>query len=1148
MRIFVDRGGTFTDLIAVDADGRLHVRKVLSADPDRDEDPVVVAVKHMVEAIGEAPESVHLGTTVATNALLTRRGARTALVMTQGLGDLAWIGDQTRPELFSLEIRRSPPLHEICIEACERLSVDGAVLAPLDVDGVRRDLHRARDHGCEAVAICLLHGWQHDVHETMIASIAREVGFSDDAIARSSDVPVEQLVPRLQTLTVDAALTPVLQASLTALVAFLGGVPLRCMHSAGGLTEGSGIRGAQAVLSGPAGGVVGAAAVAEAAGCTQAVTLDMGGTSTDVAWWDGVLERRDDTVIGGLRIALPALRVETIAAGGGSICTFDGIRLRVGPDSAGADPGPACYGRGGPATITDCLIVLGRLPADALPNVFGPRRTAGADARASRRALEALHAAMIGTDAALQSTEALARSCCDLAVEAMAAAVRRMSTAQGRSLTDVALVAFGGAGGLLACPLADALGMTRVLTHPLGGLLSAWGIGLARGRQLRRMSVRIPLHDPAAWQETKNVSDILSKKASGTSLHIHVAVPDWDRSVMLPADLLKTPESAHEAFRAACVQRFGWDPGNVEPVITAVQVETIEPEPGMPSTKAATRSDRLVGVNLDGPSVIIESGSTVHIDAGWRGRLLDDGTLQLDRVVDSPAHAFADDATSVTLVAYRMQAIAEEMGALLRFTARSVNIRERLDYSCAIFTPRGDLIANGPHMPVHLGSMGASVRHVLDACPESLGPGDAVLLNDPFRGGTHLPDLTVVSAVYDDRGERIAMVASRGHHSDIGGTTPGSMPPNATTLAEEGVVIDALPLVRDGILDESGLRTMLAAGPWPCRAPDRVLDDLRAQLAANQRGRLAVESLARSLGTPTLLTLVARVLDQGESLVRRCIGTLRGGEATMPIDAGGAIKVRVQPDGTDLIVDFTGTAPQASGNGNAPPAVTRAALLYVLRCLVDESIPLNDGCLRPVQLTLPEGSILSPSPGAAVAGGNVETSQLVVDALVAACGVQSASQGTMNNLAFGDDTVQHYETICGGTGAGPSFDGAHCVQGHMTNSRLTDPEVLERRFPVRLWRLQRRQGSGGRGTHCGGDGVVRELECLQPMQVSLLLGRRSVAPPGLDGGGAGRSGAQHVVHADGTVEPLPARCVLDAAAGDRVVIETPGGGAFGPEQ
>jgi 5-oxoprolinase (ATP-hydrolysing) len=722
----------------------------------------------------------------------------------------------------------------------------------------------------------------------------------------------------------------------------------------------------------------------------------------------------------------------------------------------------------------------------------------------------------------------------------MAAAVRLLSTAQGRSLENAALVAFGGAGGLLACPLAAVLGMKRVLTHPLGGLLSAWGIGLAQGRTLRRTTIRVGLHDPSA---RRTVSDALSCDAARSSCHIHLAVPDWDRSIVLPEALLNDPEAAHVAFREACMQRYGWDPGNESPVITAVQEETIEPPRLGPRESAAFRGSLPKGEVLCGPRVVKHPGSTVFIDANWTGIVLDNGTLQLDCISVHQASDVSE--ASVTLLAHRMQAIAEEMGALLRFTARSVNIRERLDYSCAIFTPDGALIANGPHMPVHLGSMGASVQHVLKACPSLLGPGDAVLLNDPYRGGTHLPDLTIVSAVFDAHGERIAMVASRGHHSDVGGITPGSMPPNATTLAQEGVVIDALSIVRDGAFNEAAVRSVLASGPWPCRAPDRVVDDLRAQLAANQRGRVAVEALAASLGTRALSALMAGVLDQGEALVRRCLSSLHGGQASMPIDGGGAIEVVLRCEGDEVEVDFTGTAPQSGGNSNAPEAVTRAALLYVLRCLVDDVIPLNDGCLRPVRLILPKGSILSPAQGAAVAGGNVETSQLVVDALLSAFGVQSASQGSMNNVAFGDDTLQHYETVCGGTGAGPYFDGAHCVQSHMTNSRLTDPEILERRFPVRLWQLQRRLGSGGHGAHRGGDGVVRMFECLAPLQVSLLSGRRETVPPGCLGGLAGSAGMQRVVHEDGTVEVLGGRFVLHAKAGDRVVIETPGGGGFG---
>ncbi|MCH2136155.1 MAG: hydantoinase B/oxoprolinase family protein [Phycisphaerales bacterium] len=1147
MKVFVDRGGTFTDVIAVDDAGELHTRKVLSVDDD-----VVDPVSDAISTLSAVPSLVHLGTTVATNALLTRSGVPTALVLTQGLGDLAWIGDQRRPSLFDLNIRRPAPLHQICLEAPERLAVDGRVLLPLDHDIMRSRLQSALDQGCSALAICLLHGWAHGGHERQIRDLAVDMGFDAARVVCSSDCPVEGLIPRMQTLVADAALTPVVQQSLGPLRRTLAGADLACMHSAGGLVDSSAFRGVQAVLSGPAGGVVAAAQVARAAGVERTLTLDMGGTSTDVAWIEGELERSPETHVGGLTLAVAALKVETVAAGGGSICHFDGVRLRVGPDSAGAHPGPACHGLGGPPTITDCLVVLGRLPADVLPSTFGPNGNAPADAQASKRALEVLHAEMKRVGAALGSIEALAQACCDLALEHMAAALRRISTEQGRSLADAALVAFGGAGGLLACPLAARLNIGCVLCHPLGGLLSAMGIAQARPRRIHRSSVRVDLHDPSARAQVEAHVD-----ADATDVHIEVAIEDWDRAVTLPAVLLRDPVRAHQAFREACLKRYGWDPGVSPAVIIAVRSERVDAAPasiewsdGTDDTPAPAgdriyRHELRTGHRILGPCVVVEIGSTVFVDEGFEALVLAGGTLQITPRQRPPQPLVADDAAGGALAASRLSAIADEMGALLRFTARSVNIRERLDYSCAIFTPEGDLVANGPHMPVHLGSMGASVRHVMETCSDAAGPGDAVLLNHPFRGGTHLPDLTVVSRVFDENGAALAWVASRGHHSDVGSTVPGSMPPDATTLEEEGVIIDALPLVRDGKLQEASLRLALSQSKWPCRAPDRVLDDLRAQLAANQRGINAIEAFACQVGPSMVRTLMGRVLDQGEALVRQALKGCSGGETAMLLDEGGEVQVRVEPEDEALTIDFRGTRPCAEGNTNAPEAVTRAAVLYVLRALAGSEIALNDGCLRPVRIMLEPGSLLSPPSGVAVAGGNVETSQQVVDALLAALGLQAASQGTMNNLAFGDGTLQHYETICGGTGAGPSFDGAHCVQAHMTNSRLTDPELLERRFPVRLWRLERRLGSGGEGTHRGGDGVCREVEWRAPLRVSLLSSRRLIASPGLAGGAAGQCGRQWRVLPDGSVEPLEGRCVIDVEVGERLVIETPGGGGWG---
>ena len=1165
LKVHIDRGGTFTDLIGVDDGGTAHVRKVLSSTPGA----VCDGLEALVQDTQCKLSAVRLGTTVATNALLTGRGVPTALVTTAGLGDLAWIGDQTRPSLFALNIQRAAPLHACCIEAVERLDVDGSMLEPLDEALLHDQLLAAFNQGCRAVAVCLLHGWSHHVHERRVRDIAVDVGFAPQAVACSWDLPVEGFVPRLQTLVADAALTPIVQDSLAALFDLLGDVPLKCMQSAGGLVEAAKLRGAQAVLSGPAGGVVAAADVATTIGCSRAVSLDMGGTSTDVAWWDGEHERQTTTTIGSTHLAVPALKVETIAAGGGSICTFDGVRLSVGPDSASARPGPACYRHGGPLTLTDCLVVLGRLPTALLPFLFGAGGTEEADSSASEAALQEVHASMASAKCALASPQMLAQAFVDIAVESTAAAIRRISTQQGKQLEGTALVAFGGAGPLVGCAVADALGMDTVLVHPMAGVLSAWGIGCASTRIVRRATLHGDLDAADALDRIDAMAaalqldaqrDVPADESFRVDTRIHVGVPDWDRSIVLPRASIDAFDRGRGAFRTACRRRFGWDPLDVPTFINAVEVELVAnaPASGGAALKLAHvqtprpqgdwihRATLGAGEGVEGPRVVAQHGSTVFVEQGWSARVVDGEVLALTRVVPRSVPESKLNAAAKALFANRVRFIALDMGDLLQRTARSVNIRDRKDYSCAVFTSTGDLIANGPHMPVHLGSMGASVKHVLSQRAGQLKSGDAVVLNDPYRGGTHLPDLTVVSPVFDVSGQRlIAMVASRGHHSDVGGMTPGSMGPEATTLQQEGVVLDNLLLVSEGRLLEQDLRLALSQGPWPCRAPDRVVDDLRAQIAANGRGCNELRQLNCELGDRAMASLMESLLEQGDALVRRSMKDIRPGAATMKLDCGGVIAVAVQADGDTMHVDFTGTRPQVQSNINAPPAVTRAALLYVLRCLIDDPIALNDGCLRSVELVVPKGSVLSPEPGAAVAGGNVETSQLVVDALLAALDMQAASQGTMNNLAFGDDALQHYETICGGTGAGPDFMGGSCVQGHMTNSRLTDPEVLERRFPVRLRQLRRRQGSGGQGQRVGGDGVVRVLELKAPLQVSLLSGRRLYAPPGLHGGGSGESGRQHVEHADGVSQQLPGCFVLDGETGDRIVIETPGGGGWG---
>ena len=1166
----VDRGGTFTDAVGVGPDGLVRTAKVLSEVSGRSDDAITAAVRAVVEPAGatlDDVDSLRIGTTVATNALLTRTGARTALVTTRGLGDLAWIRDQSRPELFALRVERPEPIAAMVIEADERLSVDGQVLIPLDEGGLRDRLAGARAAGMESVAVCLVHGWMHEEHERAAARIAREVGFEE--VVTSADAPLRGFVSRLATLSADAALTPILHRGLRPVARAFGTGRILCMQSGGGLVGLARFRGVRALLSGPAGGVIGARAVARRGGFGRAVAFDMGGTSTDVAWLGAELERFAETRIAGERLAEPMLGVHTIAAGGGSVCRFDGGRLRVGPESAGADPGPACYRRGGPCTVTDCNIVLGRVPVSRFPAVFGPGEDQGPSDEASREAVESVGLSLGGA----MAIEQVAEGCLAIAVEATAAAVRKISIEQGRDLAEAAFVAFGGAGGQIACRVAEAIGVRTVLFHPRAGVLSAWGIACAERRALRRRSVEVEL-SPAALREVEESLGVMEREARAElggggrcERRVTLRSRDWDRGVLVGFGPMA---EMTEAFCAACRKRYGFDPGPDGAVIASAEVEAIA-EAGFPNAEGeagggetSAESTRVffggrwcevpvvargalsVGRVIDGPAMVLEDGATVVIDPGWRAEVMDDGTLRCDRVGESGVRvSSAEDPVLLAVFGHRFRAIADEMGAVLRATARSVNIRERLDFSCAVFDAAGSLIANGEHMPVHLGSMGESVRHVIAAFGDRLGPDDAVLLNDPYHGGTHLPDLTLVSPVFV-AGESRFFVASRGHHADIGGVAPGSMAPGAKTLEEEGVVIDGFVFREGGRMRTAELRALLGGGRYPCRAPDRVIDDLRAQLAANQRGIEGLLGLAGEYGVDVVADQARRLQVYAEAAVRRLVRTLRPGEARVPTDGGGEIRLRVDIDGDGAVFDFSGTSRQRGDALNAPPAVTHAAVLYAIRCLLDDDIPLNEGCLRAARIQIPEGCVLRPRPGAAVAGGNVETSQLVVDALFAAMGVLANSQGTMNNLSFGDEGVQYYETICGGLGAGAGFAGASAVQGHMTNSRLTDPEVLESRFPVRLWRFGRRAGSGGGGRWHGGDGAVREIEFLRPMTVSMLAGRRETAPAGGGGGGAALVGTQHAVSNSGETEPLTGQWTREFGAGERLVIETPGGGGWGP--
>ena len=1188
----IDRGGTFTDVVARDPAGRLHVHKVLSRDPSRSIDPAVRAIGEVLarnRAAGGRVDDVRLGTTVATNALLERTGARTVLVTTRGLGDLLRIGYQHRPDIFAREIRLPPPLYARVVEAEERIDADGTVLEPLDERALAAALEAARRDGCVSVAIALLHAADHPAHERAAARVARAAGYTEVTVSHEV-APIAGLVARGDSAVADAYLTPVLSAYLRGFVRDLeaahGSARLAAMQSNGGLVDAAGFRGINSVLSGPAGGVVGLAAVAEASGLARLVGFDMGGTSTDVSLYAGRLPRRASTEIDGVRLHVPMMDVHTIAAGGGSIVRYSDGRLQVGPASAGADPGPACYRRGGPATVTDCNLVLGRISAAHFPRVFGPSGDLPLDVDASRARLAAI-ADEIARDGTRWSVEALAEAFLTVAVGRMANAIRELALGQGHDPAQFALLPFGGAAGQHACAVAEALAMDTVLLDPLAGVLSAHGIGLARRRCVRRRGTEFTCDDAGVARAAREL-DVLAASAvaelsrqgvdaaaAQTIATVGLRHRGSDTSIEIGwtdrGGLLAGYAEAHRRL-------YGYEPTGLEVVIAECRVEAIErgTEPVAATAVAddgaattgrgvarlwldgawrdaalVTRADCVPGEQLAGPALLAERGATVWIAPGWTAHADASGRLRLQRT--SPArHVDAADAAPDPMRLEVMNGlymhVAEQMGVVLRQTASSVNIRERLDYSCAIFDGDANLVANAPHMPVHLGSMGASVEAVIARLGRDLRPGDACMVNSPYAGGTHLPDITVVTPVFDESGRQVRyFTASRAHHADVGGITPGSMPPGSRTIDEEGALIEPVLIVRDGVLDEAAVRALLAQGRWPARNPSQNLADLRAQLAANARGARELARAADELGAATLLAYMRHVQDNAEACMRRAISNLRDGRWRVEMDDGPCIEVavRVDRDHGTAIVDFSGTSPQGAHNFNAPRAVTVAAVLYVFRTLIDEPIPMNAGCLRPITILVPPGSMLDPRPPGAVVAGNVETSQCIVDALYGALGLQAASQGTMNNFTFGNERHQYYETIAGGSGAGHGFHGASGVQTHMTNSRLTDPEVLERRYPVLLREFSIRTGSGGRGEWHGGDGLVRSVEFREPMTAAILANRRRVPPFGLAGGEPGTRGTTRVIRRDGRSEWLGATAQVAVDVGDVFEIATPGGGGYG---
>jgi 5-oxoprolinase (ATP-hydrolysing) len=1193
-RFWIDRGGTFTDIVARRPDGTLVTAKLLSEDPGRYRDAAVAGIRRLMGLAASEPlpageiAEVRMGTTVATNALLERKGERTVLLTTEGFGDALRIGTQARPNLFARRIVLPGMLYERVIEVDERMAADGTELRTVDVRRTRLALEEAYATGCRAAAIVFLHGYRFPEHEKQVEGLARAAGFEQVSVGHRAS-PLMKIVGRGDTTVADAYLSPVLRRYVDEVAGQLNGVPLMFMQSNGGLADARRFQGKDAVLSGPAGGVVGAVRTAAAAGFDRVIGFDMGGTSTDVAHWAGSFERSTETVVAGVRLRTPMLDVHTVAAGGGSVCVFDGARLRVGPASAGANPGPACYRRGGPLTVTDCNVSLGKIRPEFFPRVFGPSGDQPLDADAARRRLDAVVQAVAEATGRTMTREEIAEGFVRIAVENMANAIKTVSIQRGHDVTKYVLNGFGGAAGQHACLVADALGINRVLLSPMAGVLSAYGIGLADVVTIRERAVEAPL-DEAAMPRLDAVLKALGEEAETelgrqgipperrrlTAL-VRVKVEGTDTPLPVAAGTL---DAMRAAFDAAHRAQFGFGTAGRALTVEAASVEAVgraedgseaaSPPPGgdgrLPHRLAGVtmrsggrdwptlvfdRDQLHTGNRLFGPVLLREATATTVIEPGWMAEVRPDGALVLTRHEPLPKRrAAGTSADPVLLEVFNnlFRSIAEQMGFTLERTAVSVNIKERLDFSCALFDAAGNLVANAPHVPVHLGSMGESVRAVIDARGEAIKPGDVFMLNDPYHGGTHLPDITVVTPVWDEAGtEVLFFVASRGHHADIGGATPGSMPPDSKTIQEEGVLIGVFPLVEGGVFREEAVVTLLSTGPFPARNVRQNVGDLKAQAAANEKGAAELRRIVRQHGLETVTAYMGHVQDNAEEQVRRAIAGLNGGGRTVEMDNGAVIRVKVSIDAEDrsAIVDFTGTSPQLPGNFNAPTAVVRAAVLYAFRTLVDDDIPLNEGCLKPIRILVPEGSMLAPRFPAAVAAGNVETSQCIVDALMGALGAMAACQGTMNNLTFGNGVHQYYETICGGSGAGYGFDGTDAVQTHMTNSRLTDPEVLEWRFPVRVERFAIRRGSGGRGKWKGGDGVVRRLRFLEPVTAAILSNRRRVAPFGLVGGEPGALGRTTVHLAHGVTDDLAPQDKIDLKPGDAITIETPGGGGYG---
>ena len=1195
-QFWIDRGGTFTDIIGRNPAGKIITHKLLSENARQYPDAAIQGIRDLLR-LKEGDvipidniESIKMGTTVATNALLERKGENTLLAITSGFADILRIGYQQRPKLFSLDINLPDMLYSKIIEIEERVDVNGKILTKLDILKSEKLLKSAFNEGYKSIAIVLLHGYRYQDHENKLKLIAKEIGFKQISVSHNVS-PLMKIIPRGDTTVVDAYLSPILRRYVAQVKNALGSDKndsgkLKFMQSNGGLTDANYFQGKDAILSGPAGGVVGMVKTGEKVGLNKLIGFDMGGTSTDVCHYNGEYERTLETEVAGVRLRSPMMLINTVAAGGGSILHFDGSRYRVGPDSAGANPGPACYRNGGPLTVTDCNVMIGKLSPDFFPKVFGPNANQKLDSRIVFKKFKALAKEISLSTNKLISPEEVAEGFLSIAVESMANAIKKISVQRGYDVSNYALSCFGGAGGQHACLVADSLGIKQIHLHQYAGVLSAYGIGLADSSTINDLAVELALDEEIinslsiSFKGLENsgkkelISQNLNEKLFVYFDRVYLRYKDSDSSLAVRFDDYKSMKSSFENTHKA---RFGFISPEKTLIIESIQVEVscqseqfdLEEIPTQAlKTKTLASNDVFIGGETQqtifynrsdiasndlifGPAVIIESTSTIVIEPGWQGCLNDKNDLILERTEKiKRASAIGTNVDPVMLEIFNnlFMSVAEQMGTVLENTASSVNIKERLDFSCALFSPTGDLVANAPHVPVHLGSMSESIKTIIRENFDTMSPGDAFLINAPYNGGTHLPDITLIKPVYDENSEKVIFyVATRGHHADIGGTVPGSAPANSSHVKEEGILIDNFTLVSKGVFLEKEIYDLLSSGEYPARNIQQNIADLKAQVAAAEKGSQELLKVIKNYGLGVVHAYMKHVQDNAEESVRRVLDVLSDSSFTYKMDDGNQVSVAISVDKIErsATIDFTGTSEQHPGNYNAPSAICYAAVLYVFRCLVDDDIPLNAGCLKPLNLIIPKRSMINPEYPAAVIAGNVETSQYIVDALLGALGVVAASQGTMNNFIWGNDRVQNYETICGGSGASINQDGCSAVHTHMTNSRLTDPEILEWRFPVRLESFSIRKNSGGSGLKNGGDGVDRRLRFLEPMTVNIITGHRVVPPYGLAGGNSGALGKNYVIHLDNSITELKTKGQIEVVKDDIFVLKTPGGGGFG---